>query len=135
MILKKIILILSLTLLSNGLLGCQQSSGTENNNDNISKQNETTENEITNENYDIEGIVTEVSSENKGVLLDLTEKGNERAEQMWFFLNENTKISNKNEETVRFENLKPKIKLRANLSNCIQPAIPQCSAKEIVILN
>ncbi|MDD1501779.1 hypothetical protein PVA17_03210 [Lysinibacillus sp. CNPSo 3705] len=132
---KKIILILSLTLLSNGLLGCQQSSGTENNNDNISKQNETTENEITNENYDIEGIVTEVSSENKGVLLDLTEKGNERAEQMWFFLNENTKISNKNEETVRFENLKPKIKLRANLSKCIQPAIPQCSAKEIVILN
>ncbi|NEU32093.1 hypothetical protein GN156_15150 [bacterium LRH843] len=118
--LKKISLILSLILLSIGVLGCQQIGGTENNNDG---------------NYDIAGIVIEVNSENEGVLLDLTEKGNETAEQMWVFSNENTKISNENGETVRFENLKPKIKLKANLSTCNQPAIPECSAKEIVIFN
>lgn len=133
MILKKISLILSFLFLSIGLFGCQQSSGIENNNDNITTQNEATENDVTNKNYDIAGIVTEVDSENKGVLLDLTEMGNERAEQMWVFSKENTKIYNENEETVRFEDIKTTVTLKANLSKCNQPAIPQCSAREIVI--
>lgn len=131
---KKISLILLLTLLSIGLLGCQQSSGSENNNDTITKQNEATENEVTNENYDIAGVVTEVDSEHNRVLLDLTKKVQENENQMWVELGENTKISNEIEESLRFGNLKPEDKLKANLAErCLEPNPRICYAEEIVI--
>ncbi|MFJ5625729.1 hypothetical protein ACIQD3_24430 [Peribacillus loiseleuriae] len=131
---KKISLILSFLFLSIGLFGCQQSSGSENNNDTITKQNEVTENEVTNENYDIVGVVTEVNNERNRVLLNLTKKVQEDEKQMWVTVGENTKISNEKEETVSFGNLNPEVKLKVNLTGmCEEPRIRICSAEEIVI--
>ncbi|KMY50016.1 YobA family protein [Peribacillus loiseleuriae] len=126
---KKFSLTLLLTLLSIGLLGCQQSSG-----DTITKQNEVTENKVTNENYDIAGVITEVNKEYNRVLLNLTQKAQENENQMSVEIGENTKISNENGETISFENLKPEVELKANLTDkCLDSAPRICFAEEIVI--
>ncbi|RCW42382.1 hypothetical protein [Paenibacillus prosopidis] len=131
---KIISLMLSLILLSIGLFGCQQNSDGENQDNNISKPHEETTNRVTNQNYDIAGVISEVNNERNRVLLNLTKKAQENEEQMWITVGENTKISNENQESLSYEDLKPAVELKANLSDkCLEPNPRICFAEEIII--
>ncbi|TYR73461.1 hypothetical protein FZC79_18645 [Rossellomorea vietnamensis] len=131
---KKNLLMLSFILLSIGLFSCQQNSEGESQNNSNTKQNEETANKTNNENYDIVGIVTEVNNEHKRVLIDLTQKIQDTEEELWVTIDENTKVSNKNEEHFSFEMLKPNVALKANLTDfCLEPLPRICFAEEVVI--
>ncbi|MBQ0140100.1 MAG: hypothetical protein KBT36_12460 [Kurthia sp.] len=129
----KLSLILPIMFLSIGLFGCQQDNAELNPDNNKEKQDEVTSNKATDDNFEVIGIITEVNQEKKSVLLDLSKKVQEDEKQMWVTIGENTKISNEIEE-LNFENLKPKVEIKVNLSGkCADPKIRICGAEEVVI--
>jgi len=129
MMLKNIKIIFPIIFLSIGLFGCQQDSEGLNPDNNNVKQSEVTSTEET----EVIGVITEVNHEDKRVLLELSKKINEDEEQLWVTIGENTKITKEN-EVLNFENLKPGVELKVNLSGMCFDSNPRiCFAEKIVI--
>jgi cell division protein FtsI/penicillin-binding protein 2 len=106
------------------LLGCQQSNKSSSSNQSKDKGKI----------YDVGGTITEVNEKQNRVLVDLTKKVQEHEEQMWITVEENTKISNEQAEAKSFQDLKPNVQLKANLTDmCLEPNPRICFAEEISI--
>lgn len=129
---KKINLVLSLIFLSIGLFGCQQNNAEISPDNPNVKHGELTPIKATDDNYDVIGIITEVNYEEKRVLLDLSKKIHDSEERLWVSIGENTTISNDNEE-LNFNDLKPEVELKVNLSGkCLDPNPRICFADEVI---
>ncbi|MFD1736867.1 hypothetical protein ACFSCX_09855 [Bacillus salitolerans] len=125
---KKLSLILSLILLSIGLLGCKQSIEGHKQNNTIAKIDKGIKDE-----FDITGTITEIDKDRNRVLLNVTKKAIE--EQIWLTVGKYTKISNEKHEKFSFMDLKTEVKLKANISGdiCAESLPIICSARDIVI--
>ncbi|WP_246942805.1 hypothetical protein [Bacillus pinisoli] len=127
---SKISLIIYFLLLFASLMGCQQNSEEQPNNLLNGKKKYSETNEV----YDIEGIVTEINVEHKRVLLQLTQKVQKDESEMWIEVFQDT--TNKKEKMKSFNNLKPGVQLKANLTDeCLESNPRICFAQEIVIEN